>query len=196
MFGKPTLVIGATGKTGRRVAEQLKARGQPVRTGSRSGQPPFDWADPGTWSAAVRDVAAVYVTYYPDLAAPGASDAIRSFTGLAVKSGVQRLVLLSGRGEPEAQLCEQIVRESGVEYTLLRASWFAQNFSEGFSWNPSLPAKSRYRLGTLASRLSTPTTLRMRRSRRSLRTGMRGSSTSRRDPACGRSRRRSLRSRA
>ena len=112
MFRKTTLVIGATGKTGRRVAERLKARNLPVRIGSRSGQPPFDWADPATWPPAVRDMAAVYVTYYPDLAVPGASDAIRSFTGLAVKSGVQRLVLLSGRGEPEAQLCEQIVRES------------------------------------------------------------------------------------
>jgi len=112
MFRKTTLVIGATGKTGRRVAERLKARNLPVRIGSRSGQPPFDWADPDTWPPAVRDIAAVYVTYYPDLAVPGASDAIRSFTGLAVKSGVQRLVLLSGRGEPEAQLCEQIVRES------------------------------------------------------------------------------------
>ena len=112
MFRKTTLVIGATGKTGRRVAERLKARNRPVRIGSRSGQPPFDWADPATWPPAVRDMAAVYVTYYPDLAVPGASDAIRSFTGLAVKSGVQRLVLLSGRGEPEAQLCEQIVRES------------------------------------------------------------------------------------
>lgn len=149
MFGKPTLVIGASGKTGRRVAERLKARGLPVRAGSRSGQPPFDWADPATWSAAVRDVAAVYVTYYPDLAAPGASDAIRSFSGLAVKSGVQRLVLLSGRGEPEAQLCEQIVRESGVEYTLLRASWFAQNFSEGFFLEPILAGEVALPIGNV-----------------------------------------------
>jgi uncharacterized protein YbjT (DUF2867 family) len=49
MIGKPTLVIGATGKTGRRVAERLKARDLPVRIGSRSGHPPFDWADPATW---------------------------------------------------------------------------------------------------------------------------------------------------
>ena len=149
MIGKPTLVIGATGKTGRRVAERLKARNLPVRIGSRSGQPPFDWVDPATWPPAVRDVAAVYVTYYPDLAAPGASDAIRSFTGLAVKSGVQRLVLLSGRGEPEAQLCEQIVRESGVEYTLLRASWFAQNFSQGFFLEPILAGEVALPIGNV-----------------------------------------------
>jgi uncharacterized protein YbjT (DUF2867 family) len=81
---------------------------------------------------ALRDVKAVYVSYYPDLAAPGATQAIREFTKVAVSSGVQHLVLLSGRGEPEAQACEQIVRESGVDWTLLRASWFAQNFSEGY----------------------------------------------------------------
>ena len=106
MFQKTTLVIGATGKTGRSVAERLKAWNLPMRIGSRSGQLPFDWADPATWAPGVRDVAAVYVTYYRDLAAPGASDAILSFTGRAVKSGVQRLVLLSARGEPEAQVCE------------------------------------------------------------------------------------------
>jgi uncharacterized protein YbjT (DUF2867 family) len=94
-------------------------------------------------------MAAVYVTYYPDLAVPGASDAIRSFTGLAVKSGVQRLVLLSGRGEPEAQLCEQIVRESGVECTLLRASWFAQNFSEGFFLDPILAGEVALPVGSV-----------------------------------------------
>ena len=149
MFRKTTLVIGATGKTGRRVAKRLKARNLPVRIDSRSGQPPFDWADPATWPPAVRDMAAVYVTYYPDLAVPGASDAIRSFTGLAVKSGVQRLVLLSGRGEPEAQLCEQIVRESGVEYTLLRASWFAQNFSEGFFLDPILAGEVALPVGSV-----------------------------------------------
>jgi uncharacterized protein YbjT (DUF2867 family) len=37
---KTTLVLGGTGKTGRRVAERLTARGLPVRIGSRSGEPP------------------------------------------------------------------------------------------------------------------------------------------------------------
>jgi len=149
MSQNTTLVIGATGKTGRRVAERLEARNLPMRIGSRSGQPPFDWADPATWPPALRDIGAVYVTYYPDLAAPGASDAIRSFTELAVESGVRRLVLLSGRGEPEAQECEQIVRESGVEYTLLRASWFAQNFSEGFFLDPILAGEVALPVGSV-----------------------------------------------
>jgi uncharacterized protein YbjT (DUF2867 family) len=127
-----TLVIGGSGKTGRRVVERLKARNLPVRVGSRSATPAFDWEQPQTWANALRDVSSVYVTYAPDLAAPGAADAIRKFTALAKQGGVKRVVLLSGRGEPEAQLCEQIVRESGIDWTILRASWFAQNFSENY----------------------------------------------------------------
>lgn len=134
--GNLTLVLGASGKTGRRVAERLTALRRPVRLGSRSGQPPFEWTDPASWPAALDGVTAVYISYYPDLAAPGASDAIDALAALAVKSGVRRLVLLSGRGEPEAQACEQIVRESGAEFTLLRASWFAQNFGEGHLLDP------------------------------------------------------------
>jgi uncharacterized protein YbjT (DUF2867 family) len=76
-------------------------------------------------------VSAAYITYAPDLAIPGATDAIRAFVDRTVAKGVQRLVLLSGRGEEEAQACERIVQESGVEWTVVRASWFDQNFSEG-----------------------------------------------------------------
>lgn len=133
-----TLVLGGTGKTGRRVAHRLQARGRPVRIGSRAGDPPFDWADAASWPAAVRGVDSVYIAYHPDLAAPGASDAIRAFSELAVRSGVRRLVLLSGRGEEEAQVCEGIVRDAGADWTIVRASWFAQNFSENFLREPVL----------------------------------------------------------
>ena len=138
MNAATTLVLGSTGKTGRRVAEQLTARGLPVRAGARSAAIPFDWSRRDTWPAALRDIGAVYISYYPDLAAPSATDDIRAFTGLAVKSGVSRLVLLSGRGEPEAQRCEDIVRASGVEWTLVRCSWFNQNFSESYLLDPIL----------------------------------------------------------
>ena len=127
-----TLVLGSTGKTGRRIMERLVAKGVRVRAGSRSAQPPFDWENRSTWAGALGGIDAVYISYYPDLAAPGATDAIRAFSELAVKSGVRRLVLLSGRGEAEAQAAEAIVRNSGAEWTLLRASWFNQNFSENF----------------------------------------------------------------
>lgn len=132
------LVLGGTGKTGRRVAQGLQARGLGVRIGSRAAVPGFDWDDARTWPAALEGVDAVYIAYHPDLAAPGAPAAIQAFTDLAVRSGVTRLVLLSGRGEPEAQRCEDIVRRSGVDWTLIRASWFCQNFSEGYLLDPIL----------------------------------------------------------
>jgi uncharacterized protein YbjT (DUF2867 family) len=138
MTAKTTLVLGGTGKTGRRIVEQLAARKVPVRIGSRSATPSFDWENRSTWPAAIANVDAIYISYYPDLAAPGATDAIRAFTELAVRSGVRRLVLLSGRGEPEAQRCEEIVRNSGAQWTVLRCSWFNQNFSENYLLEPIL----------------------------------------------------------
>jgi uncharacterized protein YbjT (DUF2867 family) len=142
------LVVGGTGKTGRRVVQRLQERRLPVRVGSRSVPPAFDWQEPATWGPALQDVTSMYVTYYPDLAAPGSAEKIRSFTDLAVKSGVRRMVLLSGRGEKEAQRCEQIVQDAGAQWTLVRSSWFCQNFSESFMLEPiqagevALPAGS------------------------------------------------------
>jgi uncharacterized protein YbjT (DUF2867 family) len=133
-----TLVLGGTGKTGRRVAQRLAARGMPTRIGSRAGTPPFEWDDPATWAPVLRDVTAVYIVYYPDLAFPGAAETIGSFADLAVTRGARRLVLLSGRGEEEAQVSEKAVQESGAEWTIVRASWFSQNFSEHFLLEPVL----------------------------------------------------------
>lgn len=128
---KHVLVLGGTGKTGRRIAERLKRRGLSVRVGSRGATPPFDWDDEAGWDACLEGVDAAYVSYSPDLAMPGATDAIQAFVDRAKRHGVRRLVLLSGRGEPEAQACEGIVQRSGLEWTVVRASWFFQNFSEG-----------------------------------------------------------------
>jgi uncharacterized protein YbjT (DUF2867 family) len=129
---KPILVLGGTGKTGRRVVERLTARGLPVRVGSRSGQPPFDWEERSTWSPALEGVASVYLSYYPDIAVPGAVEAVGSFAELAVESGVRRIALLSGRGEPEAERAERAVRDTGADLTILRSTWFMQNFSEDY----------------------------------------------------------------
>ena len=79
-----TLVLGSTGKTGRRVLERLEARGLPVRAGSRSGSPPFDWEKPATWAPALDGVESVYISYYPDLAVPGAVETTGAFAKLAV----------------------------------------------------------------------------------------------------------------
>ncbi|MEM8559161.1 MAG: NAD(P)H-binding protein [Bacteroidota bacterium] len=126
-----TLVIGGTGKTGRRIVDRLRARGHAVRVGSRSATLAFNWNDDATWDACLDGVTAAYITYAPDLAMPGATDAIQAFVDRAKQHGVQRLVLLSGRGEAEAQACERIVQDSGLAWTVVRASWFNQNFSEG-----------------------------------------------------------------
>lgn len=133
-----TLVLGGTGKTGRHVLEQLHSRGLSARSGSRSGEPPFDWDDRTTWTPALQGVTSAYISYFPDLAAPGAADAVGAFAELAVGAGVQRLVLLSGRGEEEAQAAEAVVRAASPKCTIVRCSWFSQNFSEGYLLDPVL----------------------------------------------------------
>jgi uncharacterized protein YbjT (DUF2867 family) len=126
-----TLVLAASGKTGRRVAHRLAERGVAVRAGSRAGSPPFDWERPETWAAALDGVSRVYLAYAPDLAVPGSTATVEAFTRQAVAAGVRRIVLLSGRGEEAAEAAEQVVQRAGVEWTIVRAAWFAQNFSEG-----------------------------------------------------------------
>ncbi|MDB6079691.1 MAG: putative nucleoside-diphosphate sugar epimerase [Akkermansiaceae bacterium] len=128
------LVTGGTGKTGSRVAERLRAAGLPVRIGSRRAEIPFDWEDPATWDAALAGVQAAYVAYQPDLAVPGALATVTAFFDRALAAGVRRLVLLTGRGENEALEAEQALQAltGRVEWTILRASWFFQNFDEGF----------------------------------------------------------------
>ena len=126
-----TLVLGATGKTGRRIVAMLRESDRPVREGSRAATPSFDWANEQGWDACLEGVSAVYINYAPDLAMPGATDAIELLASKAKRHGVKKLVLLSGRGEEEAQACEKIVASSGIDWTVVRASWFNQNYSEG-----------------------------------------------------------------
>ncbi len=132
------LVIGGTGKTGRRVVEQLQKKGIEPRVGSRSATPSFDWDNKDTWVEALNDIEKMYVTYYPDLAVPGAKKSIESLSYLAKEMGVKKMVLLSGKGEAEAEACEEIVMGSGIDYTIVRASWFNQNWSESFFLEPIL----------------------------------------------------------
>lgn len=132
------LVIGGTGKTGRKVVEGLKQLGQHVRIGSRNASPAFEWNDPSTWAKALEGMDKAYIVYYPDLAVPGAFEAITKLTEAAKKAGLKKLVLLSGKGETEAERCEQVVANCGLDYTLVRASWFNQNFSESFLLEPIL----------------------------------------------------------
>lgn len=132
----PVLVLGGTGKTGRRVAQRLSARDIRVRIGSRSGRPPFEWEDRTTWAPALEGAGAAYIVYYPDLAFPGAAETVGAFAEQAVAAGVRRLVLLSGRGEEGAKLGEEAVQRSGADWTVVRSSWFSQNFSEDYLLEP------------------------------------------------------------
>jgi uncharacterized protein YbjT (DUF2867 family) len=125
------LVIGSTGKTGKRVADRLQSRGISVRHGSRGSEIPFDWENPQTWAPALAGVDKVYITYYPDLAVPGSVDAIRTLTTLAAQAGVRHVVLLSGRNESEAERAEDVVRASGLAWTIVRCAFFSQNFDAG-----------------------------------------------------------------
>jgi uncharacterized protein YbjT (DUF2867 family) len=147
---KTTLVLGGTGKTGRRVAQRLTDRGLTVRIGSRTGEPAFDWDDENTWAPALSNVSSVYVTYQPDLAFPGAAGKVRSFSELAVQCWVRRLVLLSGRNEEGALLGEQAVRDSGAEWTIVRSSFFNQDFSEAFLLEPVLYGEVAFPAGGVA----------------------------------------------
>jgi uncharacterized protein YbjT (DUF2867 family) len=131
-----TLVLGGTGKTGRRVAERLVSLGRAVRLGSRSATPGFDWDDRATWAAALDDVRAAYVTFQPDLAMAHALDTVQAFFAQAVNSGVKQIVLLSARGEARSGQVEDALRALDVNWTILRASWFCQNFSEGYFLDP------------------------------------------------------------
>ena len=134
----PVLVLGGTGKVGRRIVARLTARQVPVRIGARSAAPAFDWNAPATWRGVLNGAQNVFISYAPDLAVPGASQAVAEFTAQAAAQGVARVVLLSGRGEPEAEAAERLVQDGPLPWTILRCSWFAQNFSEDFLLDPIL----------------------------------------------------------
>ncbi|MGW6604113.1 NAD(P)H-binding protein [Streptomyces sp. NPDC055036] len=133
MSNDPTLVLGATGKTGRRIVPRLRLHGTPVRTASRSSPTRFDWSDPDGWDAALRGISVAYVV------APRVPGPVHEFVARAEAAGVRRLVLLSGRGADtwgdstfglDMRSAEEAVRGSALEWTILRPSNFAQNFDE------------------------------------------------------------------
>jgi len=144
------LVVSGTGKTGRRVAQRLAARGVAFRSASRSGEMPFDWTNEATWAPALCGIESVYLSYQPDLAMPGAAAVIRAFCQAAVSAGVRRVVLLSGRGEDDALPSEAAVRETIAEWTILRAAFFSQNFDEGMLHGPVLGGEIAFPAGDVA----------------------------------------------
>ena len=101
-----TLILGGAGKTGRRVAQRLTARGLPVRMASRSSEVPFDWNDERTWPGALVGVDAAYITYYPDISVPGAAEQVRRLSRLAVERGVVEITDRAA-GDDERRQSEQ-----------------------------------------------------------------------------------------
>jgi len=132
MKKSPILIIGKNGKTGARVNQRLRAMGYTTRAVSRSSTPSFDWENPTTWRDAIEGTTTAYVTYQPDLAVPNAESTIKEFVKVAAESGLKHIVLLSGRGEDGAQRAEEVLKNSGLTWNIVRASWFFQNFSESF----------------------------------------------------------------
>ena len=132
MKNSPILIIGKNGKTGLRVEQRLQALGYATRGVSRSTEPGFDWEDQASWRAALSGIRSAYITFHPDLAIPSAEQSIRDLVALAAELGLQHLVLLSGRGEAGARRAERVLEESGLDWNVVRANWFMQNFSESF----------------------------------------------------------------
>lgn len=132
MQDSPILIVGKTAKTGLRVERGLQALGYTTRGVGRSTSPAFDWEDSSTWRTALEGTESAYITFYPDLAIPTAEQTIRHFITTAKEVGLRHLVLLSGRGEQGAERAEAVLANSGLDWNVVRASWFMQNFSEGF----------------------------------------------------------------
>ena len=132
------LILGGTGKTGSRIAKLLTAKGEVVRLGSRSASPSFDWHKRDNWAEVMDGITHLYITYQPDLAVPGAFEAVTELVERAKEAEVKKIVLLSGKGEVEAQRCETVVKTSGIDYTIIQCNWFSQNWSESFLIEPVL----------------------------------------------------------
>ncbi len=132
MNNSPILIVGKNAKTGWRVDRLLQAEGIATRAVSRSTTPAFDWEDQGTWRDALQGTRAAYITFHPDLAIPTAEQTIKDFVTLAAETGLEHLVLLSGRGEDGARRAEIALEQGGLDWNIVRANWFMQNFSENF----------------------------------------------------------------
>ena len=155
MTTTPILILSGKGKTGRRVAAQLEARGVPFRLASRSSEQRFDWYDESTWSATIAGADTAYLA--PPVGPTGLAQAGR-FIQQAAAEGLRRVVLLSGRGvgSPGRDFAvydgsldlEHAVQASGADWTIVQPAWFAQGFSEDFLRYHVLAGEIRLSAGT------------------------------------------------
>ncbi|MHA7270025.1 SDR family oxidoreductase [Arthrobacter sp. HLT1-20] len=138
MTNQRVLAVGGTGRTGSRIVHRLAEHGVPTRVASRQGESPFVWEDRATGDATLKGASSAYLGYSPDLAFPGVADLVAEFAQRARELGVNRLVLLSGRGEAGAQASERAVQDAAAEWAIVRSPWFAQNVSEHILFGPVL----------------------------------------------------------
>jgi uncharacterized protein YbjT (DUF2867 family) len=133
-----TLVLGATGKTGSRVADRLLSRGLPVRTAARSGADAhFDWDDPGTYVPALQGVNRVYLL--GPVMRTDFADQVSVFLDDAEAAGARHVTYLSAHGVDSAppgtamrSVELDLLGRPGLTHAILRPAWFMQNFSETF----------------------------------------------------------------
>ncbi|MEV5358608.1 NAD(P)H-binding protein [Streptomyces sp. NPDC052693] len=133
-----TLVIGATGTTGGRVARLLAGQGRRVRAASRRAAPVagaepvrFDWYDPGTFEDSLTGVDRVYLV--PPVGDPDPAAVMLPFLARARARGVERAVLLSSSaipsGGPAVGQVQQALPGLFETWAALRPSWFMQNLT-------------------------------------------------------------------
>jgi len=126
-----TIITAPHSKTGKRVVNLFNKAGLAYRGASRTSEVPFDWTQPETWIDTLHSANAIYIVLPPDLAFSGLPEILKRFLKFCSAKRLKKIVLLSGRGEEEALKCEQLTLSCGIPATVVRASWFSQNFSEG-----------------------------------------------------------------
>jgi uncharacterized protein YbjT (DUF2867 family) len=133
-----TLVLGATGKTGSRVANRLRSQGQAVRTAARSGaEAHFDWDDPQTYAPALHGVQRIYLL--GPIMRTDFADQVSAFLDQAEATGARHVTYLSAYGVDAAppqtatrSVELDLLSRPALTHTILRPAWFMQNFSETF----------------------------------------------------------------
>ncbi|KAI4244465.1 MAG: hypothetical protein L6R40_002932 [Gallowayella cf. fulva] len=141
------LLTGGTGKTSTRIANFLCTTSFPHILASRSGTLPslypaskaqackFDWQDESTWAnpwEIYPNIRAVY------LVTPGMIDplpVVKKFVDMAKSKGTERFVLLTAssieKGGPlGGKVHEWLADSAGVEWCVVRPTWFMENLSE------------------------------------------------------------------
>ena len=132
------LVLGATGKTGSRVASKLSGQGVSVRTAARKGADiRFDWNNPATFAGALHGVAGVYLV--SPVMRTDFAGVVSDFLDQAEQAGVQNVTYLSAYGmeHAPAEVALRAVEldlesRSAFAHSIIRPAWFMQNFSETF----------------------------------------------------------------